>query len=76
LVAVDLADRAPDDAVERGAEAVRGLATALLALGAARLRDQPAGDDLARLVPAYVTLPRGVQEPADDDAVAVTAETS
>jgi tRNA threonylcarbamoyl adenosine modification protein YeaZ len=76
LVAVDLADRAPDDAVERGAEAVRGLATALLALGAARLRDQPAGDDVARLVPEYVTLPRGVQEPVDDDAVAVTAETS
>jgi tRNA threonylcarbamoyl adenosine modification protein YeaZ len=58
LVAVDLEGRAPDDAVERGETARLGLARAIVELGAARLR---AGDvdDLARLVPVYVTLPRG-----------------
>jgi hypothetical protein len=61
LVAVDLAGRAPAAAVERGDAAIRGLAASLLALGAARLaRDDV--DDLARLVPEYVTLPRGVVE--------------
>jgi tRNA threonylcarbamoyl adenosine modification protein YeaZ len=74
LVAVDLPERAPAEALERGAEAIRGLATALLALGAARFRERPGGDDLARLVPEYVTLPRGVHVPAADDAVAVTTE--
>jgi tRNA threonylcarbamoyl adenosine modification protein YeaZ len=59
VVAVDLTGRAPEDAVRRGARALDGLATALLRLGAARVA---AGtpDDLARLVPEYVTLPRGV----------------
>ena len=59
LVAVDLDGRADQDALARG-EAVRaGLGAALIALGAARLA---AGDvdDLAGLVPEYVTLPRGV----------------
>ena len=59
LVAVDLPGRAPDDAVARGERAREGLAAALAVAGSARLRaDQP--DDLARLVPEYVTLPRGV----------------
>jgi tRNA threonylcarbamoyl adenosine modification protein YeaZ len=59
LVAVDLPGRAPDDAVDRGERAREGLAAVLAAVGAARLRaDEP--DDLARLVPEYVTLPRGV----------------
>lgn len=60
LVAVDLDGRAPDEAVARG-EGLRddALAAALLELGARRLADgRP--DDLARLVPEYVTLPRGV----------------
>ncbi len=59
LVAVDLEDRAPAEALARGASARDGLAAELVALGAARLA---AGDvdDLARLVPEYVTLPRGV----------------
>jgi tRNA threonylcarbamoyladenosine biosynthesis protein TsaB len=59
LVAVDLEDRAPPEALARGASARDGLAAELVALGAARLA---AGDvdDLARLVPEYVTLPRGV----------------
>ena len=59
LVAVDLDGRAPADATARGRAAHEGLGAALLRLGAARLR---AGeqDDLAELVPEYVTLPRGV----------------
>ncbi len=39
LVAVDLAGRAPDEATVRGETARAGLAAALVALGAARLRD-------------------------------------
>lgn len=62
LVAVDLAGRAPDDAIARGEAARGGLAGALLRLGAARLRSIDASDargELATLVPEYVTLPRG-----------------
>ena len=59
LVAVDLAGRAPDKAVELGERARDGLGAALIALGAARLQAGTA-DDLAALVPEYVTLPRGV----------------
>ncbi len=60
LVAVDLAGRAPVDAVERGGRARAGLGAALVRIGAERLS---AGltDDLARLVPEYVTLPRGIR---------------
>jgi tRNA threonylcarbamoyl adenosine modification protein YeaZ len=58
LVAVDLAGRAPESATELGAAALAGLGAALLELGVARLRD--GGDDVERLVPEYVTLPRGV----------------
>jgi tRNA threonylcarbamoyl adenosine modification protein YeaZ len=59
LVAVDLEDRAPGDALALGELAARGLGGVLLKRGVARLQ---AGDhdDLARLVPEYVTLPRGV----------------
>ncbi len=59
LVAVDLAGRAPDPAVALGLAATDGLAAALVAAAAGRLRAGDA-DDLARLVPEYVTLPRGV----------------
>ncbi len=59
LVAVDLAGRAPDAAVRRGAEARDGLAAALVRIGSRR-HSSGEGDDLARLVPEYVTLPRGV----------------
>ncbi|MGZ8514084.1 MAG: hypothetical protein ACXW4H_03220, partial [Candidatus Limnocylindrales bacterium] len=59
LVAVDLDGRAPDEAVARGERARRGLGRALITMGAERLRGG-AGDDLAGLVPEYVTLPRGV----------------
>jgi tRNA threonylcarbamoyl adenosine modification protein YeaZ len=60
VVAVDLSGRATDDDVARGEAARAGLAGALLAIGAARLRTG-AVDDLAHLVPEYVTLPRGVR---------------
>jgi tRNA threonylcarbamoyl adenosine modification protein YeaZ len=60
LIAVDLDGRAPADAVTRGERARDGLAAALVRLGASRFA---AGDvdDLARLVPEYVSLPRGVR---------------
>jgi tRNA threonylcarbamoyl adenosine modification protein YeaZ len=61
LVAVDLAGRAPDAALARGERAREGLARELLRRGAGRLPD--GGDDLASLVPEYVTLPRGVAAP-------------
>lgn len=59
LVAVDLEGRAAADALERGELALAGLGPALIRLGAERLRSG-AADDLAALVPEYVTLPRGV----------------
>lgn len=74
LVAVDLAGRAPDDAVARGDAAHAGLAAALLEAGAMRLAAGDA-DDLARLVPEYTTLPRGVRDRVPDDAVEVTGDT-
>jgi hypothetical protein len=55
---VDLPDRAPAEALALGRVAEEGLAPALLELGVARLAS--GGDDVARLVPEYVTLPRGV----------------
>ena len=58
VVAVDLPNRAPDEAIVRGSQAEAGLSAALLSMGAARLAD--GGDDIARLVPEYVSLPRGV----------------
>jgi tRNA threonylcarbamoyl adenosine modification protein YeaZ len=67
LVAVDLEGRAPTDAVERGETARAGLGRALIELGAARLRAGLA-DDLAELVPDYVTLPRGVTRVAGEVA--------
>jgi tRNA threonylcarbamoyl adenosine modification protein YeaZ len=57
LLAVDLSD-APADAGAAGASARDSLGETLLRIGAARLASgEP--DDLAELVPAYVTLPRG-----------------
>ncbi len=61
LFALDLADRAPADALARGTAVRAELAASLLRLGVARLGSAPA-DELATLVPEYVTLPRGVRE--------------
>jgi tRNA threonylcarbamoyl adenosine modification protein YeaZ len=60
VVAVDLADRSPAHESARGETARAGLAGALLTIGAARLAAGSV-DDLAALVPEYVTLPRGVK---------------
>ena len=60
VIAVDLAGRAPDSAVARGELALAGLAGALVELGARRLATG-AADDPSRLVPEYVSLPRGVR---------------
>ncbi len=64
LVAVDLDERAPEDALAAGERARAGLGAALIRLGASRLAalapDQAAAE-LASLVPEYVTLPRGVR---------------
>ena len=59
LLAVDLDGRAPPDALARGSLARDRLGSTLIRLGAARLAAGDA-DDLARLVPEYVSLPRGV----------------
>ncbi len=71
LVAVDLAGRADEDAVALGEAAVDGLAAAMLATAAGRLAAGDA-DDLATLVPEYVTLPRGVRMPPTDAGVEVS----
>jgi hypothetical protein len=47
----------------------------MLAAGAARLAAGDA-DDLARLVPEYVTLPRGIHNAPGDDAVELTGGTA
>lgn len=72
LVAVDLDGREAPDAVALGRSARAGLAAALLEAGAARFA-AGAPDDLARLVPEYVTLPRGVlAAPLGDGGVALS----
>jgi tRNA threonylcarbamoyl adenosine modification protein YeaZ len=67
LIALDLDDRSPAEAVARGLVARSGLAEALVRLGAARLAAGDA-DDLARLVPEYVSLPRGVERESGEVA--------
>lgn len=66
-VAIDLPERAADDALARGELARGQLARSLLALGAAALQ---AGhpSDLATLVPDYVSLPRGVHSESGEVA--------
>jgi tRNA threonylcarbamoyl adenosine modification protein YeaZ len=60
LVALDLVDRAPADALELGEAAYRRLGHELIRLGAEQLAlDGP--PQLETLVPDYVTLPRGVR---------------
>ncbi|HEV8516491.1 MAG TPA: tRNA (adenosine(37)-N6)-threonylcarbamoyltransferase complex dimerization subunit type 1 TsaB [Candidatus Limnocylindrales bacterium] len=65
LVAIDLdADLSSgDEARQRSRRALEGLGDALLDVGLARL-ERSQQDDVSELVPAYVTLPRGVEEAA------------
>jgi tRNA threonylcarbamoyladenosine biosynthesis protein TsaB len=66
VVAVDLkADDVDDEARSRGRRAVEGLATALAREGAAALA-AGRNDDSATLVPAYVALPRGIAQAAEE----------
>ncbi|HYO43371.1 MAG TPA: tRNA (adenosine(37)-N6)-threonylcarbamoyltransferase complex dimerization subunit type 1 TsaB [Candidatus Limnocylindrales bacterium] len=74
LVAVDLADRADPAATALGGAAHAGLAAALLTEGARRVTAGEA-DDLATLVPEYVTLPRGVREAPAGGGVELTGGT-
>jgi hypothetical protein len=67
VVALDLAGRAPADALVRGETARAGFAAALTRLGASRLASGDA-DDLATLVPDYVSLPRGVERESGEVA--------
>jgi len=68
-IAVDLAGRAPDAAIDRGDAALAGLPASLLRLGAERLA---AGDhdDPERLVPRYATPPRGAPSSDPEGGVA------
>ena len=62
VVAVDLDEGELDAAAHaRGLAAVGGLPAALVTIGAERLAARHT-DDVATLVPVYVTLPRGVSE--------------
>lgn len=63
-IAVDLPGRASDAALELGRAAVGGLPAALLRLGARRLAAGEA-DDAERIVPEYVTPPRGMDPRLD-----------
>jgi tRNA threonylcarbamoyl adenosine modification protein YeaZ len=65
-IAVDLGGRADDVASAAGRRALDGLAAALLRLGQVRLA--AGGDDAERLVPEYVTLPRGIEGGLDLEA--------
>ncbi len=66
IVAVDLEGRSDPAAAALGAGALLGLAAALLALGRARL--EHGSDDPERLVPEYVSLPRGAGDGLDLEA--------
>ncbi|HSG84781.1 MAG TPA: tRNA (adenosine(37)-N6)-threonylcarbamoyltransferase complex dimerization subunit type 1 TsaB [Candidatus Limnocylindrales bacterium] len=63
VLAIDLGDRATPAEAALGRTALEAFPIALLALGRGRL-DSMGGDDLAELVPEYVSLPRGVEREA------------
>ena len=66
-MAVDLEGRAPDAAVRRGEQARAGTGGRADQDGRRTAAGGP-GDDLATLVPEYVTLPRGVVSQAGEVA--------
>jgi tRNA threonylcarbamoyl adenosine modification protein YeaZ len=68
-IAVDLEGRASSAALEVGRRALAALPATLLRLGAERLRSGES-DDVERLVPAYVSLPRGITTDMGDGGVA------
>jgi len=68
-MAVDLPGRASPGALDRGQRAIAALPATLIRLGAARVA-AGAIDDPARLVPVYVSLPRGVTSEVGEGGVA------
>lgn len=68
-IAIDLEGRASEAALARGRRALAGLPVTLLRMGAERLAAADV-DDVARLVPVYVSLPRGVTTEVGDGGVA------
>lgn len=68
-IAIDLGGRASDAAVERGRRALSELPGMLLRAGAERLAAADV-DDVERLVPAYVSLPRGMTTEVGEGGVA------
>jgi hypothetical protein len=68
-VAVDLGERAPAPALERGRAAIAALPGTLLRLGAARLAAGES-DDPERLVPVYAVPPRGAPTTEPEGGVA------
>ena len=65
-LAVDMgAEALGEEAARRGATAVEGMPSALLAIARSRLAAGDS-DDVAELTPAYVALPRGVKRAAED----------
>jgi tRNA threonylcarbamoyl adenosine modification protein YeaZ len=68
-IAVDLDGRASEAARQRGGEALAALPAALLQLGARRLASGDV-DDAEPLVPAYVSLPRGITTDLGDGGMA------
>ena len=65
VVALEAGAELGSEAVELGRRGLEGLGSALLAIGSAALLAGRA-DDVAELVPGYVTLPRGVREAAGE----------
>jgi tRNA threonylcarbamoyl adenosine modification protein YeaZ len=63
VLAIDLGDRATSAEAALGRRALDAFPAALLSLGRSRL-EATGGDDLAELVPEYVSLPRGVEREA------------
>lgn len=68
-VAVGLDGRASEAALARGRAALEGLAAALVRIGAGRLASGDV-DDVERLVPVYISLPRGVSVDIGEGGVA------
>jgi len=68
-IAIDLEGRASEAALGRGRRALSELPATLLRMGVDRLAASDV-DDVDRLVPAYVSLPRGVATEVGDGGVA------
>jgi hypothetical protein len=68
VLAIDLDGRAPEEALELGRAALAALPAVLIEAAASCLREGRV-DDPAAVVPEYVTLPRGIEQPAGEVSV-------